>query len=166
MGNQKTQKLLSHYIVSSFLNSLVLANYENNYVMARLLFDSFHKQFCEKTVWFPLKFPPTSQNTTNLCFMSLLSMLYLKLGQAWTKSSLGSTDWNVIKLESGTPHEFILWQNVGLDEAYAEFRCISHKTWTQWVWPALRTGQMQIYEIWFRVSLLSLDPSASLAANV
>lgn len=50
MGKKKNQKLVNHYIVSSFLNSLVLANYKNKYVTARLLFDSFQKQFCEKKV--------------------------------------------------------------------------------------------------------------------
>lgn len=112
MGNQKTKKLVSHHIVSGLLNSLVLANYENKYAMARLLFDSFHKQYCEKIVWFPLKFPLTSQNNANLYFMSLLSRLYLKLGQTVTKSSLGSTDWNAIKNWSGTPQKFILWQRI------------------------------------------------------
>lgn len=166
MGNQKTQKPVSHFIVSSFRNGLVWANYENKYLMRSLLFDSFHKQFCEKTVWFPLKFTLTSWNTTNLHFMSLLSRLYLNLAklaqnhpcvpQAGMPSNLG--------LAHNT--EFILWQNVALDKVYPEFRCISHKVWIQWMRPVLRTGQKQKYEIWFRVSLLSLDLSASLATDI
>lgn len=35
---------------SSFLDSVVLPNYENRQQMARLLFDSLHKQFCENAV--------------------------------------------------------------------------------------------------------------------
>lgn len=49
-GKSKKPKTSKSLHCPSFLNSFGLANYENKYVMARLLFDSFQKQFYEKTV--------------------------------------------------------------------------------------------------------------------